>query len=1629
MAYSAGTAYLTVIPSFKNVERALWKEAQRIGKMVETAVAKAVPEGMAEAHREAATEGARAGEAYAGAFAAKVHRGAAEALKGFEKVTIDVDVEADIDPLKTAVAEVIQDLETLRNVKLGVDFEVDEDELFNEIDKIKHKAEQIERDAVTVEVRSNARKVIAEMEALQRLRSDDNEARERARGTADGAAYGGAFVEAAGRRLPAAMRAIGEQFDVDFDLEGAEGDLARLREEMAILSEKKIDVDIPASLYLADLRQLKEALDEVANRDISPALKHNARAASAEIDALIKQIDPPADDEAAKGAKDGTVYGGAFGAAAAKGIKAGLAAIGEVELKADASPAEREVAELRAELVTLGEYKVGVDIDAAALFAKIQTIQARLRALAAQGVKIDVQTNLLSAANELNTVEETFDRLTERAAKEGAKFGTSFATAAKRAIDGALEAVDDLDLDVDTNDAHREIAELREQLRTLSSLEIGVDIDAAQAYAVATSIQARLRALAAEDVDIEVRSNLLSAAAQLKAVDDMIDRLDGRNVKVKVDTRSFQQMAQDAGISMSRLGMLISLGASIGTAIVPAAAVAAASISAIATAASAAVLGVGVLGLGLFSVVQAVTALHKFQLDSRKSGVALAASQDRVANALDTVTNAQQALVRAERDRKQAVEDLAEAQERARRQLEDMALAVKENSLAQRQARLDEIEAKRELDAILANPRATEEEREQARITYEQRVLQIEELGLRQKRLADDKAEADRKGVSGSDLVLAAQERIVNATEAVASAQRSLASSQRALAQAYDKTGVAGGAALENLQDAMDALSPAGRRFALFIFGLKDDFKGLQHAAEEGLLPGLQRGIESLLPFLPQIESLVGKVGTALGEIFVEFAESLKDPTWQAFFGYISDTAVPALKGMFTFASNIAKGFAGIILGLSGFNGSIGDGLLKWSEGFAEWATTLETNEGWQKFLAYVREAAPVVIDMFRNIWDFTKKFVAAAAPIGLFVVEAFKTLFGWLDKIDTDTWTIIIAGIAGVGAALLVVSAVTAAIGTGIAGAIIAAVAAVGVGLALMYKHIEPFRKAVDATISAIGSAAMWLWETGIRPTFANIRTAVGAVVEVFATLYESVFKNIFAAIGAIVVGWWNLMRTVFDQIRPVWSGFATLFGIVFQNFRNGVSSLGAILTWVWEHVFKPVFERIGVVFQVWKAIFSVVFGLFQIGVKIIGAAWRWFYDKAIKPVIDLLRPAFTWLAEVIAKHVEPPFRKGLEALGKAWDWLVDASKKPIKFMIETVLNNGLLAGYNKIAKFFDVKPDNVKIDLPKGFAVGGAVRGPGTPTSDSILARLSNDEHVWTAREVRALGGHDAMYSLRRAVLDGTLPGFARGGPIGGRGDGLGDLLSGLKKKATDAFTGVKDFFSDPMGSLKRLAAKLYDLVPGKDSTAVKVLLGMPQRAVKALVDKVKNLFASSEDGSGVTGGGLGWQRQMQILRGQFPGLALNSGFRPGAVTISGNKSWHSVGRAVDVPPRRDVFEWIAANFPNSRELIFSPMGNRQIRNGKPWTYSGAVRDTHWDHVHWAFDSGGWMQPGQGSYFNGTGRPEAVLTSQQWGDISALARGGDGAAARAYHFTFRDTTLDPGKLRAMQDRDEALSRQGRAR
>ncbi len=100
--------------------------------------------------------------------------------------------------------------------------------------------------------------------------------------------------------------------------------------------------------------------------------------------------------------------------------------------------------------------------------------------------------------------------------------------------------------------------------------------------------------------------------------------------------------------------------------------------------------------------------------------------------------------------------------------------------------------------------------------------------------------------------------------------------------------------------------------------------------------------------------------------------------------------------------------------------------------------------------------------------------------------------------------------------------------------------------------------------------------------------------------------------------------------------------------------------------------------------------------------------------------------------------------------------------------------------------------------------------------------------------------------------------------------------------------------------------------------------------------------------------WRSLQAIINKQFPAARITSAYRPGSMGTSG-LDYHSSGDAVDIaPPNMVIFEWLLANYGDSEEIIYTPAGERQIKNGKPHKYSASVAVGHYSHIHWARKNG---------------------------------------------------------------------------
>jgi hypothetical protein len=778
------------------------------------------------------------------------------------------------------------------------------------------------------------------------------------------------------------------------------------------------------------------------------------------------------------------------------------------------------------------------------------------------------------------------------------------------------------------------------------------------------------------------------------------------------------------------------------------------------------------------------------------------AASRSVADALFAQENAEQSLAQAQQEARAAQLSLTQAREDARQSLEDLTLQVEDGALAQRRAVLSVQDAQDNLNQTLANPKATERQRQQAQLSYDEAVQNLDEISVRNDRLAKQKADADKAGINGSKQVQAAtagiataeqrvqdartqaaraadattqarvageqsvaqaRQRAADADAAVTEAQRAgdervlvarqalakaeqgvadariagdrriadaqaavsqavasqvtqqrqsaaaIAQAQAAVATAHRQAAAAAetqSASLTKVDDAMKALSPAGKTFALFLFSLRHRFDELKATAQEGLLPGVQQGIQSLLPLLPTLNRIVGNAALAMGDLFAQAGKALTSPFWQDFFNMIANTVGPNLKMFGGLLLNLGQGFAGLLMAFQPLNAQLGAGLLNLSQRFAEFGAAASSNSGVQAFMGYVQQVGPLVIATIRSLATTFGHIVAALAPLGPIVLQSIGFLLDVINRIPINVLTVLAVAIGGLVIGFRLFSAavwlVNIAMNANPISLIIIGLVALGAALVIAYQQSETFRRVVDQAWAYIKYAVLVAWHQVLQPVLSALAGFLtGTLGPAFVWLWQNAIVPAFNGIRSAISWAWN------NVIKPV---FAAL-----KWYINNV--VGPVFTWLWHTIIGPALQGIGAVIKfAWDYVIKPTLKLLWDFIStVLAPVFKWLWDKVIKPAFsaigsgikwawdNVIKPVFTALRDFIKDHIAPAFTTGVTAIGKAWDKIKDVAKVPIRFVVNTVLNDGIIAAFNKINSTFGnpVKPIS-PLQLPKGFARG---------------------------------------------------------------------------------------------------------------------------------------------------------------------------------------------------------------------------------------------------------------------------------------------------------------------------------------
>jgi hypothetical protein len=527
------------------------------------------------------------------------------------------------------------------------------------------------------------------------------------------------------------------------------------------------------------------------------------------------------------------------------------------------------------------------------------------------------------------------------------------------------------------------------------------------------------------------------------------------------------------------------------------------------------------------------------------------------------------------------------------------------------------------------------------------------------------------------------------------------------------------------------------------------------------------------------------------------------------------------------------------------------------------------------------------------------------------------------------------------------------------------------------------------------------------IAPLLPGMFAALGQVLTAMAPIAEAMGPAMVVVLTNLATG----LAAVLSFIAPLLTYFASsptfmtvmtvALGILVVAWNLlGVQALiaGGKMALAWLLGLGPVGLVIG-------AVLSLV-ALIIYNWDTISRVTRELWENNVKPVFDAL-------GNFITKDVPKAFEDGVNFIKTAWEKLQDIAKAPVKFVVETVINDGLINGLNGIGGFLGL-PQIPRLGLPSGFADGGYTGDGGKYEPAGIVHA---GEFVFTKEQTQRAGVAN-LYAMADA-----LAGYAKGGlvrPV---------LNSVISQPFSGSHNGID--FAAPTGTPVGAAG------PGRVSSAGWSSYGggneihidhpnglqtwyahLSSFAVK-LGDMVSGGSKIGEVGS--TGNSTGPHLHYMVLDGGWPSYMDPAPYLDGGGESGSGGGWNPLAGIIDglVNQFKEAFPgagFFADMAIGAGKKLFD--GALDFITGKGGRDKG-IGSTGLPYLH---DQGGVLNPGLSSIVNATRKPEAILNAQQWADVHKLAVG-DGPRGGVNNFTINQVDDPIGTSYAVQRRLGALA------
>lgn len=972
----------------------------------------------------------------------------------------------------------------------------------------------------------------------------------------------------------------------------------------------------------------------------------------------------------------------------------------------------REVTEIKRELEALKRVDMTIDVNKRRADAAMAELEGRVQAFR-DDVKIVFRSDIdhaLKGFTKIRALKESIEDPIELEVRteKAERAMSSFEKYVKGAATRAAKILED-----ETDDAFDHI---KREIKALNQLQIGLDISDRDARQKVRDLTFDLRRLSNTTASPSVRFGAAKLLAEIGTVDAALERLDGKSIDLDTShaERSLFRLTKngdDAANSFRSFNIIMLAVAGAGPALVPVLAAIAGGLLAIGPAAGVAAFGLTSVIIGFTGIGDAVKALQQQQDAAVKTTQAGAKSQAAAARAVERAQrsaakgvesalkrqkNAQERYADSVDSVREAELALAEARRDAANDGQDLQNKIAQNQLSIDQGVLDVFNATVTNDAVQSDGSASNADKEQARIDLEQARLRLKELREEQRQLAEEKRRWDKYGVDGTNSVKNAQERLNDAIDSQRDALDDLRDAQLGVNEAREEGArqiadalaaqADGLAAVDTQQANVDAafekLGISGRKFALFIFALKEGFYDFRDAIQEAMLPGIQAAIEGFLP--SKSAKILRDAMIGLADGFGRFVQALsisfQGQAWQGFFQMLADLGPEIQAAYGTAFIKLFEALASVLTVLAPFALDFANGLAAIMTSFAEWAASKEGADGIQKFMAYVEQVAPKVIELMIALTGALLNILVALAPYGDLILGFIVSILDFLAAMDPKvlgafitSLLIFITASQIAYATMNLLLAGTALLGSSV-GVLVLGLVAAGLGLAFLFEKGGPVGKVIAIIASAAIAAylAFIAWNA-VLAISAAIQTGFAAAT--YGAAGATYAQTAAQKLGLLAGRAWMGLTALMTGVQWLWT--AALNGTLLSMARNLVATIAyniytralrigilAMTAAQWLFNGALLANPVGLVILAIIALVAVFVVLYKNNKTVregIQKAWKIIKNAiskawdAIKVALEAFGDVVSWLWNDILKPIMPAildaFKKAFEFIGWAWE------------------------------------------------------------------------------------------------------------------------------------------------------------------------------------------------------------------------------------------------------------------------------------------------------------------------------------------------------------------------------------------